>query len=294
MLVSSREKIRFDLADLDVQPAPRNVLMVDPQHFKVTYVINPYMEGQVGRVDQARAAAQWESVADAYEHLGLEILKMTGPPDLPDMVFCANQTLPGLNRDGRRQVLLSRMASVERQPEVDYFQTFFTSRGYSVSRLDRPDRLEGCGDAIWHHDLRLLWCGHGFRSDPEGFEEACTLFDVTGILLELRDESFYHLDTCLAIVDRETALWVPPAFSSESAGLIERLIPRLIEVPRDEAISLLACNAHSPDGKNVLIQSGCTQTADRLREAGFTVRELDTSEFLKAGGSVFCMKQMVW
>jgi N-dimethylarginine dimethylaminohydrolase len=31
-----------------------------------------------------------------------------------------------------------------------------------------------------------------------------------------------------------------------------------------------------------------------LREAGFTPLELDTSEFIKAGGSVFCMKLMFW
>ena len=31
-----------------------------------------------------------------------------------------------------------------------------------------------------------------------------------------------------------------------------------------------------------------------LREAGFEVVELDTDEYLKSGGSVFCMKLMYW
>jgi N-dimethylarginine dimethylaminohydrolase len=44
----------------------------------------------------------------------------------------------------------------------------------------------------------------------------------------------------------------------------------------------------------VLIQEGCDGTVDRLRAHGFVPVELDTSEFLKAGGSVFCMKQMIW
>jgi len=40
----------------------------------------------------------------------------------------------------------------------------------------------------------------------------------------------------------------------------------------------------------VLLQRGCERTSAALRAAGFTVRELETSEFLKSGGSVFCMK----
>ena len=120
------------------------------------------------------------------------------------------------------------------------------------------------------------------------------MLDVTGILLELADETLYHLDTCLSVLDRTTALWVPSAFTSESAEMVERLIPTLIEVPTDEATSLLACNAHCPDATHVLIQSGCDITNSCLRNAGFEVVEVDTSEFLKSGGSVFCMKQMMW
>jgi N-dimethylarginine dimethylaminohydrolase len=44
-------------------------------------------------------------------------------------------------------------------------------------------------------------------------------------------------------------------------------------------------------GKHVLIESSCEGTARMLEAEGFPVVRLDTSEFLKAGGSVFCMKQ---
>jgi N-dimethylarginine dimethylaminohydrolase len=40
----------------------------------------------------------------------------------------------------------------------------------------------------------------------------------------------------------------------------------------------------------VLIEATCNRTAAMLEEKGFVVRRLETSEFLKAGGSVFCMK----
>ena len=40
----------------------------------------------------------------------------------------------------------------------------------------------------------------------------------------------------------------------------------------------------------MLIQKGNPVTKEGLETAGFRVLELDTSEFIKSGGSVFCMK----
>jgi len=294
MLYSSVADIPFTLSDLPSQELPRSILMVTPEHYQVEYVLNPYMKGNIGSVDQAEAHVQWSSLRRSYLALGIGVNNIRGVAGSPDMVFAANQTLPGLDSRGGRRVLLSNMADEVRRSEVDHFGTFFLDHGYDVVRLSAGTKLEGCGDGIWHHDLRLLWCGHGFRSDPTAFEESCALFDVPGNLLELRDEAFYHLDTCLAVINRDTALWVRSAFSPGSVEILERLIPHLIEVPLHEAGSLLACNAHSPDGKTVVIQSGCDETNMLLRSAGFSVKEVDTSEFLKAGGSVFCMKQMYW
>ena len=55
-----------------------------------------------------------------------------------------------------------------------------------------------------------------------------------------------------------------------------------------------ACNAHSPDGKHVLIQSSATRAMHALERAGFSPIPIDTSEFIKSGGSVFCLKLMLF
>ncbi len=75
--------------------------------------------------------------------------------------------------------------------------------------------------------------------------------------------------------------------------MLERLIPRLLEVPQDEAEGRLAANAVCVDGRNVVIDAGCPKTIALLEGEGFHVEPLDTSEFLKAGGSVFCMTLML-
>ena len=44
--------------------------------------------------------------------------------------------------------------------------------------------------------------------------------------------------------------------------------------------------------KTAILQHGSTVTVDVLDKEGYNVIEIDTSEFMKSGGSVFCMKMM--
>jgi N-dimethylarginine dimethylaminohydrolase len=286
-------EVDFEIDALPSMPLADAALFVRPEHFDIAYVINPHMEGNVGSVNTGVAIEQWRVVVDAYDALGIETHVIDGRPGLPDMVFCANQTLPVLDEAGRRHVMLSNMASLERQGEVTYFAEFFKAEGCDV-HAPPPAIFEGMGDALWHHDRRLLWLGTGYRTAPEIPEWLSRLIGVKIVSLRLIDPLMYHLDTCLSILDSDSALWVPSAFDEAGRELVERLIPNPIPVPIDEATRLLACNAHCPDGHHVLIQAGAAQTAQLLNRNGFDVVWCETGEFIKSGGSVFCMKQMYW
>ncbi len=286
----------FALEDVPVLPAPRRVLLTTPDHFDVQYVINPHMEGHVGAVDPAAARRQWEALRAAYERLGLAVEVVEGQAGLCDMVFCANQTLPYLAPDGTRGVVPGRMRASQRRDEVPHVVAFFRGRGYHVERL--PDDLdgdfEGMGDALWHPGRFLLWGGYGFRTDPGVYACLARRLGLRVLALALDDPDFYHLDTCFCVLDARSVMIYPGALRPEGLALIRRCFERIVTAPEDEARRLLACNAHCPDGRHVLIQRGCDETCRRLRRAGFLPVELDLSEFLKAGGSVFCMKQTWW
>lgn len=286
----------FTLDALPAIPRPGRVLLTTPDHFRVEYVINPHMAGHIGDVDPERARRQWEALRDAYARLGVEVTELAGAPDLPDMVFCANQTLPYLTPGGERGAVLSRMHAPQRKPEVEHYERFFRGEGYEVHGLDPDLRgdFEGMGDALWHPGRYLLWGGYGYRTDPQVYDRFAQALGFPIIALELTDPDFYHLDTCLCPIDEETALYFPGAFTDEGIEAIRRHFRRTIEAPEDEARGLFACNAHSPDGQHVLIQEGCETTNGLLRAAGYEPVPLDTSEFLKSGGSVFCMKLMYW
>jgi N-dimethylarginine dimethylaminohydrolase len=296
MLFTRLSDIPFRLADLPQMPLPKRVIMVDPEHFDVLYVINPHMEGHIGGVDIAKARDQWQSMRSTLEKTGLEVHVVPGEPGLPDMVFCANQSLPSRRSDGSLDVIMSIMHADQRKAEVPFIESFYQEQGYHIHHLDarKIADFEGMGDAIWHPGRRLIWGGYGYRSSLAAYEEVSRMLQVDVIALELVDPAFYHLDTCLSFLNEHSALYYPKAFTKTGLEMLRAFIPNLIEVSTEDAIDGFACNALCADGKNVLIHHGLSHTNEKLTEAGFTVHELDTNEFLKSGGSVFCMKMMFW
>ena len=69
---------------------------------------------------------------------------------------------------------------------------------------------------------------------------------------------------------------------------------KLIEVDEKEAMSFLACNAHCPDGENIIIEKNAKLMQESAKNLGLVVHTTDTSEFLKSGGSIFCLKNQCW
>lgn len=294
-IITSADQLDYTLDDIPAMPLPRRVLLVRPTHYTVEHVINPHMKGQVGKVDKLEARNQWEVIKDTFGQLEIQVEVLEGEEELCDMVFCANQSLPYRDPDGTNRVIMSVMRADHRKEEVPYIEQWYRREGYAIHYLDGDvSYFEGCGDALWHHGRRMLWGGYGFRSTLEAHEKVSELYDVPVIALRLTDEAFYHLDTCLCVLNNETALIYPEAFEEEGRDLIESAFREVILATRYEATELLACNAVCPDGKNVIIQKGATDVTKKLRDSGFLVHEVDTSEYLKSGGSVFCMKQMVW
>jgi len=295
-IITKASELNFDLPSVPDMPLPDSVLMIKPDHFSVDYVINPHMEGNVGKVDKQKAWQQWEELRNTFRHLGFGIHSLEGEPGLPDMVFSANQSLPFIDENHKKHVVMSIMHSQERKDEVPYLEQWYRQHGYQMEYLD-PDRtpdFEGMGDAIWHKGKKLLWGGYGYRSSMEAYEQIKQFFDVPVIALELKEEDFYHLDTCFCSLNEDSALIYPGAFTDEGLKIIKKVIPNVYEADEKEARKLFACNATCPDGKHVIIQKGCKKTIKKLKKAGFEIIELDTSEFLKSGGSVFCMKMMLW
>ena len=278
------------LGDLPRAPEPRSVLMCPPDFFDVIDVKNPFMKNHLNGVNRAEAQRQWDALRRCFEGIGLTTNVIPAAKDCEDMVFTANQAFVGPNGRGAKTCLLSRMKFPSRQREVPYFAEWFKRNGYEVHELEGACVFEGGGDAIWHPGRRLIWGGYGQRTQQGAYQQIAEVFDAPVITLELTDPRFYHLDTCFCPLNETTALAHMSALAKPAQALITRLFPNLIEVDAQEATALMTCNAAAFHGKNIVVQRGAEKTAQRLRKFGFQIHPVATDEFIKSGGSVFCMK----
>jgi len=291
-VLESVERVRgLDIEDIPTRPTHSTVVLVDPANFDVEYTINPYMGGDI---DEETAREQWRTLRATYEDL-VDDVRVLDPGETWEQLGDGSDSPPPANHavptaDGET-VVLSKMARDERAGEPDHFQVWATDQGYSVESPPSV-RFEGMGDALWHPRKKLLWGGHGVRSDRRAYDELTEHLDATILPLEIADDQYYHLDVCLAPLSESTALIQPEAFTQEALAKIRAVFDKVLEAPATESKEGLAVNVEVVHG-TIVISAEAPKTAELLEDEGFDVRTVDTGEFLKAGGSVCCLSLFV-
>ena len=255
----------------------RDYVMCRPDHFEVSYRINPWMDPEKP-TDRALALAQWENLRALYTSLGHRVRTIEPAPGLPDMVFAANGAVVVGGR-----VLVSRYRHPQRRAEADHWAEWFRAEGWT-DVVRAAFTSEGEGDYVTTG--RAVLAGSGFRSDPRSQTEAASLFDRPVVSLRLTDPRFYHLDTALAALDDEEIVYYPDAFDAESLAVLRELFPDAVLADEEDALAF-GLNLVS-DGLNVIVPEPAAALAAKLRARGFHTHAVDLSELLKAGGSVKC------
>jgi len=259
-------------------------LMCPPEYFTVAYIINPWMHGNLRKIDNAVAKQQWRSLYDTLTDKAVVRLVLPQPSS-PDMVFTANAGLVKQNR-----FVVSRFRYPERQAEEPYFADWFQDRGYGVSLMPRDVPFEGAGDGLFDRGTKKrLWMAHGHRSISAARDIISQRFDVDVVTLKLVDQRFYHLDTCFCPLEGGYVLFYPPAFDEESHTLIEKRVPaeKRIVIEEPDALSF-ACNAVNIDD-TIVLNRASPALVRAMAKKGFDVVQTPLSEFMKAGGSAKCL-----
>lgn len=269
---------------LDSFGTPRPaLLMCAPSLYTVNYVINPWMDGNVGACSQARAMAQWHRLYNLLAQFA-QVHLVEPAAGWPDMVFTANA---GLIRD--EDVVLSSFLHPERQGEEPHFRRWFAEAGYNIIDLPRDTAFEGEGDALFSSDETRLWVGHGTRTNRSSHGTLAALWDVEVTSLRLVDPRFYHLDTCFAPLANGYVLYFPDAFDTPSRAAIEAFYAPEQRIAVNEADALqFACNVVNL-GRTLVLNHISPALQTTLEERGFHVLQTPLDEFLKAGGAAKCL-----
>ena len=269
-----------------------HLLMCAPEHFAVSYAINPWMDPERWARDrraQRAAEHQWSALHRKLGALGAAVELVPAAPGLPDLVFTANAAVV-LDR----QVLLARFRHPERQREEAHFEAAFhalQARGLldAVRKLPEGLVLEGAGDCVWDATRRQFWMGYGPRSDATARHAVADAFGEEVVALELKDARFYHMDTALSALPGGEVMYLPDAFHAAGLSAIrERVAPEdRIEIAIADG-RRLAANAVCLD--DAVVMSACSERLRAaLAERGYRVVTTPLTSFLRSGGSAFCL-----
>jgi len=269
----------------------KHVLLCPPAYFDVVDQKNPYMSKNPG-VDRAKAEGQWQALCSALEQAGCRVDTIAPAPGLEDMVFAANQVFVGFHEGTGKFIVPSRMVHASRQREVPFYVDWFRQRGYKVIEVDLgEEHLEGHGDLLWHPDWSRIYAGYGFRSTQAGvekFRDAMSKLGIPVVPLRLIDPYCYHLDTCFCPLNDESVLVYPGAYAPESLATLRGFWKRVHELTVGETHKFMG-NGIVANGR-YLTPHLTPHLETILREEGLMPVIIETSEFEKAGGSLFCMK----
>lgn len=270
-----------------------SLMLVDPAHFDVHYVINPWMKPGAWAADPkgqaAHARASFDALSAALTAAGAVLEVVPGVAGQPDMVFPANAAVV-LDR----RAIVARFACAERQgEEAPYFAALqgFAARGMldEVAMFPEGCFQEGAGDAIWDRTRQFFWAGYGQRSVQAAIAELGRFFDKRVVALQLATDQFYHLDTCFCPLSGGEVLFYPPAFTPDALALIHANVApeQRLEATAEDAAAFCV-NAVNID-RTVVMARAPDHVRAILGERGYTVAEIDLDPFILSGGGAYCM-----
>jgi len=192
-----------------VRPLPwgRRYLMCRPEHFRVDYAINPWMDTDAP-LDADLALAQWDTLATALEGAGATVELVDQLPSTPDMVYAMNYGFV----DGDH-VAITNFRYAERSPEAEAAEWWFGERGYRTTRIaDAGVGAFEAGDAFLVGDTLLVAAGP--RTDLATHPVLADALGVRVASVGIVHPSLYHLDLSFCPLDETRAIVAPSAWDA--------------------------------------------------------------------------------
>jgi lysine-ketoglutarate reductase/saccharopine dehydrogenase-like protein (TIGR00300 family) len=260
-----------------------SLLMCPPTYFDVQYVINPWMEGNIGKVRRSTAQKQWDALFRILSDR-CDVRIVDPVAGQPDMCFVANA---GLKLENLFVPSLFRVP--QRVPEVPGYLEWIRTQGIEIRDIPDDCTFEGEGDALFQPGEDILWAGYGVRSSLTSHKYLADFFRCPVYSLRLVDERFYHLDTCFVPLPQSRVMYYPAAFDKRSRDLIESHFDPSdrLEVG-DEDARRFCCNAVRI-GHTLITNHASDVLRRKLEDWNLEAITTDLSEFILAGGAAKCL-----
>ncbi len=262
----------------------KKLLLCPPTFYDIRYEINPWMDIN-NKIDRQKAQEEYNTLTYALSQLGIEYDELGCNEELPDQVFTTD-----LGHAENGVFIKANFRYPQRQKEVDIAVDYFRMQGYEIKELPEQIYFEG-GDFLKLNDVYVF--GYGKRSSKEAAPILEDILNKKIVTVELPDEYYYHLDTCMAPISHETALINTSALHEQDIHKIRSEF-RTIIATTEEDNKRLACNLVVFEKDLIMTQGISNELKDTLTHLGFRIITVPMGEYLKGGGSVHCVSMEIY
>lgn len=224
---------------------------------------------QKGTLDLSRAREEHLRYREALKELGLEVVLLDRDDGHPDSCFVEDTVIVY-----EAKALICRLKPESRRGEETAVERMLRDR-LRVRSVDAPGTIEG-GDVM--HLPRRLVSGLSQRTNESGVRQAMEWLEVN--VDTIRDPDIVHLKSYVTYLGKDMAICTKRFRDHPALKGLELLV-----VPDEEAY---AANTLAI-GDAVLMSSRRERAQKMVRDSGFDVISLDTSEFEKCEGALTCL-----
>lgn len=230
---------------------------------------------QLGKPDYEHALVQHASYIEALKKTGVEVTILPPSPDYPDSCFveddavltrkCAIITNPGAEtRKGEIEAMIPVIKQFFPEDKIEYIKA--------------PGTLEG-GDVMMVGDH--FYVGRSARTNAEGIRQFIAILEKYGLTgSEVTLEEVLHLKTGVNYLENNNMLVSGEFITKPEFAKYSKFV-----IPDEEAY---AANCIWMNG-TVLVPEGYPTVEKLVKQMGYDVLLVDTSEFRKIDGGLSCL-----
>jgi arginine deiminase len=251
--------------------------------------------GFLRRPDFGMAQAQHHELCRQLQEVA-EVIELPPTCDLSlDAVYAHDPSLPT-----DYGIIIMNPGKANRRPEARSHAELYRKLGMTALGEIRdlgPGKAgtTEAGDIVWL-DSHTLLVGSGYRTNPSGIKQLCSLLVPKGVVVHAAPlphgpgpAACLHLMSLVSLLDERTALVDLPWLAVETVELLTARGYNFIEIDPSER-DTLACNVLSLGNKRLLALEENAKTNAKMHAAGFDVRTFPGSELcINGSGGPTCL-----
>ncbi|MET3564877.1 dimethylargininase [Leifsonia sp. 563] len=222
-------------------------------------------------VDAERADAQWDAYVAALSEAGWQTVEVTSADTLADSVFVEDTAVVFGDT-----AVITLPGAESRRAEVVGTEAALRAQGLHLERIEAPGTLDG-GDVLKVGST--VYVGRGGRTNAEGIRQLRALVAPLGYtVVAVPITKALHLKTAVTALPDGTVIGYEPIVDEP------RVFERFLPVPEAHGTAVVVLSDDT-----VLMSSSAPQSVALVEDLGYTVIQVDISEFEKLEGCVTCL-----